>query len=207
MTSKLITASMALAVLLAPFSLPAIASASPVLTESGVNVAAGSAVQGQNESSTEFIGGFGVGCSYTRMVGTVTENSGTSIKLTIPSGGVTLKGTATSEDCTSPLGPVKWTINSELCFATTKTADQIEVTGCEGKVVTFTLSITGSVACKYEASKVLGTFTTSPAEAKITITNQPASGEATNSFICPGGGELSMVSKITTTNGTGLTIS
>jgi hypothetical protein len=206
MKSKLIAACMAL-VAFAAFGLPATASASPVLTETGKPIAVGTEITGLNEENTLFTGGFSVTCSYAHLVGTVTENSGSSIKGTIPVGNAIFKGTGTSEDCTSALGSVKPTVQSELCLATTKTADQIEVNGCEGKVVTFSLAITGSVTCKYETAKVLGTFTTSPAEATVKIFEQPATGEATNSFICPTTGKLDMSFTLYTTDGEQLTIS
>jgi hypothetical protein len=208
MKSKLIAACMALAAF-AAIVLPASASASPVLTENGVKVAVGASITALNEPgiNTVFTGPFNVSCNYTHLVGTVTENSGTSIKGKIPVGGSTFKGTAASEDCTSALGAVKPTVQSELCLATTKINDQLEVTGC-GKNVTFSLAITGSVTCKYEASQVLASFTTAPSEATVLVSKQPASGEATNSFICPSTGELDMPFNLFTADGkTGLTIS
>jgi hypothetical protein len=205
MHKKLIMACMAV-VALAAFALPALASASPVLTDSaGKAVAVGTEITGKNVGNTLFTGAFNVTCSTADLSGKVTENSGTSIKGEVPAGSASFTGTGTGGDCTSALGNTKVTVNSALCLATTKIADQFEVTGC-GANVTFTLEITGTGPCKYKAAKVLATFTTAPADAQVTVTEQPAELEE-GGFFCPSSGKLDMVFALTTKAGGTLTIS
>ena len=194
MSKKLIAACMAIA-LFAAFALPAAASASPHMTQGGVGVAVGTSITGQNTGETVFTGAFNVRCSSADLSGTLTENSGTSIKGEIPVGNASFTGTGTGGDCTSALGSTKVTVNSKLCLQTTKTADQLEVTGC-GANVTFTLEITGTGPCKYSTSRVLGTFTTSPENAKVTVSEQEATKEEGGIF-CPSSGKLDMVFDLT----------
>jgi hypothetical protein len=218
MKSKLIAACMALAAF-AAIALPATASASPQLVETTAGLpydvlAVGASITAKNEKETNtvFTGPFNVTCSSAHLVGTLLENykvgTGTAIRGTIPVGGATFGGTGTSGDCTSALGSVKPTVNSELCLNTTKVEDQLEVTGCEGKVVTFSLAITGSVTCRYQTAKVLSTFTTdgtvgSTTAATVLVSEQEARGEGEgNSFICPTAGKLDMPFELSTTNGT-----
>lgn len=205
MSKKLMTGLLAL-VAFAALALPAVASASPALTDStGTKVAVGTEITGKNVGNTIFTGGFSVTCSSADLSGKVTENSGSSIKGEVPVGSATFTGTGASSDCTSALGDTAVTVNSKLCLATTKTADQMEVTGC-GANVTFTLAITGSVTCKYETAKVLGTFNTN-ADAQVTVSEQGAKGESSNSFLCPSEGKLDMVFALTTKAGGTLTVS
>lgn len=194
MSKKLIAACMAIAAF-AAIVLPAAASASPVLTQEGKPVAVGTSITGQNTGETIFTGAFNVRCANADLSGTVTENSGTSIKGEIPVGNASFTGTGTGGDCTSALGSTKVTVNSKLCLQTTKTADQFEVTGC-GAAVTFTLEITGTGPCKYSTAAVLGEYTTAPADAKVTVSEQEAKKEE-GGFFCPSSGKLDMVFDLT----------
>ncbi|HET9676673.1 MAG TPA: hypothetical protein VFP21_04105 [Solirubrobacterales bacterium] len=196
MHKKLITACLAIAAFAAFVVAPA-ASASPVLTH---NPAAPTAVpvpsdiHGTNliegkRVNAVFTGGFNVTCNEATISGTLTENSGTSIKGEVPVGGATYTGEG-GTDCTSALGAVKPTVNSKLCLASIKGTDTLTIDGC-GAAITFTLAVTAGPTCKYEAATIVATFTTGmPADGIIHISEQPAKGEAGNSFLCPTEGKL-----------------
>jgi len=202
MHKKLIMACMAIAAF-AAFVVAPVASASPVLTHNPAAptaVAAGSSITGTNtihkgEAGEEtvnavFTGGFNVTCAEASLAGTLTKNNGTEIKGEIPVGGAKYTGKA-GADCTSALGNVTATVNSKLCLESqAEPVNTFKITGC-GANVTFSLAITGSVTCKYEAASITATFTTGQsADGVIHITEQPAKGEATNSFLCPSEGKL-----------------
>ena len=208
MHKKLIMACMAVAAFAAFVMAPAASAAeSPTLTSGGVSVPVGTSITAVNTGITKFTG-FGVECDHVHLHGTVTKNSNHEIEGTIPVGGASFNGTSTNTDCTSPLGPIKVTVNSELCLKTNSTtADTMLVTGC-GANVTFTLEITGTGPCKYQTASVSGTYTTNATPATVNITEQPASGAGEpNPFFCPASGKLDMDFDMYTTNGTGVTVS
>lgn len=207
MSKKLVTGLLAL-VAFTVLALPADASASPALTDSeGKAVAVGTELTGKSvgeiifrDASANFT------CSRVDLSIKVTENSGTSIKGEVPAGSTSFTGTGASGDCTSPLGDVGVTMNSKLCLVSTKTADQIEVTGC-GTNLTLSRAITGSVTCKYETSHFLATLTTAPNDAEIRVSEQAIKGESTNSFVCPSESKLDVWFALTTKAGGTLTVS
>jgi hypothetical protein len=162
----------------------ATASASPVFTDDERSVPVGASVQ--LRSTGVFVssgGGVMAECSSSVLSGTVTENSGTSIKLEIPVGSAKFTGTGTSEDCTTNLGSASFTVNSALCFATISKTDTVTVTGCGGKAAVYSLSITGTGVCKYSAATVTGTFTTGGAPT-VKFSNQPAK-KVEGGIFCP----------------------
>ncbi|MGN6557270.1 MAG: hypothetical protein ACTHLH_04575 [Solirubrobacterales bacterium] len=208
MHKKLMLACMAIAAFAAFVVAPA-ASASPVLTDKNGGstfgtIAVGASIKGTNEGVTKFTAsGFNVECNNDLLSGTVTENSGSSIKGEIPVGSASFKGTGTSEDCTSALGSAKVAVTSKLCLATAA-EDKVTVTGCGANVV-FDLEVTGTGNCKYSTASISGTYATS-ADAKVTISEQSAA-KTEGGIFCPSSGKLDMVFNLTTTNGETILIS
>jgi hypothetical protein len=81
MHKKFMMACMAIAAIVAFVIAPA-ASASPVLTSNGVKVPVGTSITAVNIGITKFTaGGITVECDHDHLVGTVTENTGTKIKV------------------------------------------------------------------------------------------------------------------------------
>jgi hypothetical protein len=200
MHKKLMMACMAIAAFAAFVIAPA-ASASPVLTDSGVPVPVGTSVEGHSTGITKFTG-FGVECTTGNLKGTVTANTGTTIAGEVAAGAATFTGTGTNGDCTSPLGSIGVKLVSKLCFDTVSKTDNVTITGCGANPITFTLTITGSVPCSYKAATVTGTFVTN-GPATINISEQEATGEGEgNSFICPTSGKLDMDFDLYTTGRT-----
>ncbi|HET9677514.1 MAG TPA: hypothetical protein VFP21_08440 [Solirubrobacterales bacterium] len=178
------------------------ASASPALTNAeGTLVPVGTEIKGVLIGNGVFTGGFNVTCSGGEGTGKVTENTGTSVKGEMAAGSVKFSGTGTGGDCTSALGAVAVTLNSKLCLSTnSKLGDQGEATGC-GAPMTASIAVTGSVTCKYEMTKGVGVFSTSPQDASVTVSEQEAKGESTNSFLCPSSGKLDFALSATTITG------
>jgi len=135
------------------------------------------------------------------MAGTVTENTGTSFKMTIPAvTGVTITGTGVGGDCTSLLGSIKWTYTSELCLANVPKTDNVTITGCGTNPVTITQEFTGTGPCKYSTTTMTGTYVTN-AGATVSLLDQRILGEATNGTFCPTEGKLDMDLDFYTTGG------
>jgi hypothetical protein len=209
MHKKIMLACMAITAF-AAFVIAPTASASPVLTENGSALAVGASIKGTNISETLFTASTGaiVRCTKAELKGSVTGNSGTVIKGTIPVGGAVFSGTGVGSpvaDCTSDLGDVRVTVTSELCLETVTKSDNVTITGCSGNPVTFTLHITNTGSeCKYSTSTVLGTFVTN-ASATVKVTEQSAG--LVSGFLCPSSGKLDMHFDLTTTDGTALLVS
>jgi hypothetical protein len=220
MRTKIITACMAIAAF-AAFVIAPVASASPTIFEGATALAVGASVKGTNTGDTLFTGsgGITVRCSHAELKGTITQNGGEpeQIKGKVPkTSGATehtdalFTGTGTSGDCTSPLGAVKPTVTSDLCFETLKGTDNITITGCAVKAVTFSLIVTGATTCKYTTATVVGedvvgTFSTT-GDATVNVQEKEAKLAEPNIF-CPSTGKLDMDFDLTTTDGTTLTIS
>lgn len=209
MHKKLIMACMAIAAFAAFVVAPA-ASASPVLTSGGVTVPVGTSITG-SATDTLFTGSGGVvvTCTTAHLVGTVTEDTGTSIAGEIEKETPVFKGTGTGEDCTG-LGSVKPVVTSKLCLKTiAKTDVEFTIDGClvEGvtKPVTFDLISTGIATCRYEVATLSGKAETG--KSTITVGSQPAKLEAGGSIFCPAEGVLDMTFSVSTTSGTPITIS
>ncbi|HET9677969.1 MAG TPA: hypothetical protein VFP21_10755 [Solirubrobacterales bacterium] len=213
MHKKIMMACMAIAAFAAFVVAPA-ASASPELTDPiGTTIAPGASVKATTNNITKFTltkGGGAVECNHSEFKGTVTANTGTTIAGKIPAGAFggnyTFSGTATGGDCTSPLGAVKPTLISSLCFDTIKGTDNVTIDGCEGKPVTFILDATIGVECKYETNTVLGTFTTN-ADATISVSEFAVPQEKPINAFCPVEGWLDMDFEITTTDGSTILVS
>jgi hypothetical protein len=202
MHKKLMMACMAIAAFAAFVVAPA-ASASPVLTNGGVAATVGTSFTGKNTGDLVFTGAFNVRCTTGHLVGTVTSNTGTKIKGTIPVGSIKMTGTAPGADCTSALGSVGVTVNSELCLETVTGTDVTVFTGCAGAPVDFTLEVTGTGPCKYSTASVSGTFVTNAA-ARVNVTEQEAK-KSEGGFFCPSSGKLDMLFDLYNTSGTPLT--
>jgi len=204
MRKKLMIACMAITAFTAFVIAPA-ASASPVLTESGSGLAVGSSVTAKNVGVTHFTGGWGLGCSKVHLQGTVTQNSGTTVKEEIPAGSATFTN-AEGGPCESALGLVTVKVTSKMCMET-RPGDQLFVTGC-GAPVTFDLTVPGFSSCKYEATSFQGTFSTGVTPAPVTVFQQIAVEEFPGSFFCPDEGAIDLTLAFYTTGGTtGITLS
>lgn len=204
MHKKLMVACMATASIAAFVVAPA-ASATPVLTENGVVLPAGTSLTGKNTGNVRFTAaGFNLECTTVDLAGTLLENTGTKFKGTIPVGGMTISGTGTSGDCTSALGNVKATVNSEVCIENIAKTDEVTIDGClVGGVTqpyTVTLEITGTGPCKYKAATVKGTFVTNSG-ATINMLEQTTVKEE-GSFFCPAEGKADLDFDLYTTGGT-----
>jgi len=208
MHKKLITACLAIAAFAAFVVAP---SASAVnLTSNGVTVPAGTWVTGTSNLARFIAGSNTLTCDHNHISGTVTVDANGTIAATIAAGTPTFHGTDVSTDCTSNgLGPVHPTVNSELCLHIANKTDFGTITGCEGKVVTFTLNFTNlGIACKYEKASIGTEITTSANPAAVRIRpGELAKGEASNSIFCPPEGELEMEFSLFTTDGTPLVFS
>jgi hypothetical protein len=205
MHKKLMMVSVAIAAFAAFVFAPA-ASASPVATVEGKALVVGSSLRGTNTGNTVFSGsGLTIECSKAVLNGTLTENSGTSIKGEIKAGFAKFNGTGTSEDCTSNLGSASATVNSALCLATVSKTDNVSITGCFIAPVEFSLSVTGTGICRYSAATVTGTFVTN-AEATIKLTNQGVN-KVEGGIFCPAQGVLNMDLDLTTGGGTRIFVS
>jgi hypothetical protein len=206
MFKKLILAGMAIAAF-AAFAVAPAASASPVLTEKGVAVAANSLVTFTSTETPTFTGAFNVTCTKGTITAKVTKNSGTKIEGTALAANVQYSGTGTGGDCTSALGSTRVIVNSELCL-TSEASDTFVINGCEAKPVEFTLEVTGTGPCKYSTSAIKGTFTTNATPATVKVTEQEAK-KIEGGFFCPSSGKLDQDFDLYTDNAeeAGLTIS
>ncbi|HET9677611.1 MAG TPA: hypothetical protein VFP21_08925 [Solirubrobacterales bacterium] len=216
MHKKIMLACMAIAAFAALVVVPAASAAT--LTDGGSALATGTSITGKNIGNTLFTAGeLTVTCSSADIPGTLTTNSGGAVAGEIAAGAPSFTGTGTSSDCTSPLGSVKPTVNSKLCLSVAKGTDAGTVDGCKNasgvvQPITFTLNVTNIVSCKYETTgtppQIAGTITTTPADAAVTLVEQPATREAgQNTLFCPESGALDMEFELTTTGGGTLTFS
>jgi len=213
MHKKLMMASMTIAAV-AVFVIAPAASASPVLTDPlGTPVVVGASITDSSSSAT-FTGSNGVNvvCHNVSMPGNVMSNNGSLIEGRIPKDAAKFTGTGTSGDCTSSLGSVGVTMNSELCFKTVKGTDNVEVTGgCGTNEVTFTLNVTGVVSCAYKGNITSGATFKTNADAEVNVLNgQKGASEIpleSGGFFCPSAERLDMESDLTTTNGATIFVS
>ncbi|HET9677820.1 MAG TPA: hypothetical protein VFP21_09985 [Solirubrobacterales bacterium] len=159
------------------------ASASPLLTNSGVAVPVGTSITGKNTGNIVFTGAFNVTCPSLDLNGTVTENNGVRIKGEIPVGAFSITGTGAGGDCTSALGSVKVTVNSKVCLETNKGTDNLVFTGCGGAPYTATFEITGTGPCKYSVASVTATYLTNTG-ATVNVFEQATKKEEGGIF-CP----------------------
>jgi len=202
------------AALVALAVVPAMASASPVLTEGGVAVATGSSIVATQDGNIVFTSSLGpVTCVKSTLSGTVSSNTGKLIEGNISSATFTNE---TGGDCTSSwAGEVKVTPEGlPWCIKTTSTtADTFLIRGggCSAAEapLTFTLDFTaGGFSCKYSRTGgVSGTFNTNVTPATLTANATEFIGVAGNGGLCPSKGTLDAKYTLETSNGTGLSIS
>jgi len=208
MHKKLIAACVSLVAFAA---LPAIAAASPVLQEGGVNVPTGSTITATNVGNTVMTTSAGnIECTTSMMGGTLTVNSGTLIEGDIEE--ATFTGTESEERCSGPLGAVRVTPTSlPWCLKAggKLAADTFELRGglCTeaSRAVVFTLDTSFFGECTYSRGNVTGTFTTGGTQAHLTASEVEFTRIA-GGFGCPASGKLDMTYKLETTNGTALQI-
>lgn len=204
MRRKLIVACAAIAASVA-FMTAAVATASPVLTESGVAVPVGAEVKGSNTGTFRFegSGGYNIACSTASLAAKVTGNSGSQIKLEAGAGGFTTSGTGTSGDCTANWGPTTLTW-SKMCFETLAKTDSVSITGC-GAGMTLETNYTGVATCQYTAANLTGSFITN-ADATISM-NSLTVKLLEGGILCPAEVRFSLDFDLATPNGTTLFIS
>jgi hypothetical protein len=202
MHKKILMACMAIAAFAAFVVAPA-ASASPALTKSGVLLATGSSITGTNTGETVFTGAFNVRCTNADLAGTLTTNSGSSIKGEVPAGSASFTGTGTGGACTSALGPVHVLFISKTCLVWVIGADSVTISGC-GVPIVFVVEVTGTGPCKYSTASVTGTYKTASA-ATVNLSEQKAT-KSEGGIFCPSEGKLDMDFDLSS-GGTALTIS
>jgi hypothetical protein len=210
MSKKLITACMALFAL-AAFALPAAASASPEITHpTGTRLATGVNITGTNIGETKIRDTANentlIKCTTASMTGSLTENSGTSVKGNITS--TSFSGTGSGGRCTDSFGAAAfvdtnvgngtpWCLLAKSTFA----ANEFQVTGnscgSEARSITFVLTDSVVGTCKYNRTGVVkGTYTThSTGDAILTVapsTTNSAWTKEEGSVLCPASGLLEM---------------
>ncbi|HET9676780.1 MAG TPA: hypothetical protein VFP21_04665 [Solirubrobacterales bacterium] len=209
MHKKLMMACMAIAAFAAFVVAPSASAAS--LNEGAATVPVGASITGQNVAGTETVftaGELTVRCTKAHIPGTVTANSNGTVAGEILAGKPVFTGTGAGEDCTSPLGDTKPTVNSKLCLHVAKGTDAGTVTGCAGASVTFSLNVTPlGITCTYSAASIGGTITTAPNAAAVNLVKAGPALKDTGGFLCPAEGTLDMEFVLTTTGGGALTFS
>jgi hypothetical protein len=183
--------------------LPAMASASPVLTEKGTvgGLPTGTKITATNTGDAIFqAGSLSVKCNENWLTGTVVKNNGSEIEGTIENakfqasyktetrcdGGELLGATRVKTTLTNEGGKTHW------CIKSTKTADQWELLGAGcGSAGELTFILEGNITCSYKRSgSVGGTFTTNEEPAKLTVTGEPEFVKDEGSFLCPASGKI-----------------
>jgi hypothetical protein len=201
MLRRIIAAALALAAFAA---VPAVASASPVLTDPKGAVAVGSKITGVLSETSKFTTGSGnVECTAADLTGQVTENSGTSIKGEILTASFT-GDDATESRCTSTIGDLDLghatfkPIAENLPWCISSGAkDTWTLVSCKaGQNIAFTFDVfnhTGASlgTCKYERASVAGTFTTGGTTTTLTVGAKTVFNRVAGTF-CPAEGELDM---------------
>lgn len=185
------------AALVAFAALPAMASASPHLTETGgVAVKVGSIIKATNTGNTVMTTSFGnIECTSATLTGSVIKNSGTEIEGEISK--ATFTGTGAGGTCTTSfLGNITvtpkklpWCIKAGGKLA----ADTFELVGAKcGSTgsMEFTLDSSTVGECTYIKTAVNGTFTTGE-KGDLTVSQQSFTKSAGSGF-CPSSGSLDM---------------
>jgi hypothetical protein len=197
MHRKFIAACVALVAFAAFAVIPALASASPVLTEAGKKVEGTPTIVATQATGTvielETSAGF-VKCSKSFLTGPLKANTGTTIQGQITRSSFT--GTSgTGTQCESQfLGAITVDAPQTMCIHSGG-KDAFEIVngtcGTAGGNLTFTL--TGSLGtCSYVRSSVTGSYNTNTTPSVLTIgASQTFSGAGEeNPFICPASGTL-----------------
>jgi|SRR5215218_8213511 len=207
MHKKLITACLALVAFAAMAVVPALASASPVLTNGSTAVTTGTKIIGKNTGNTKFTTSLGtVECTNAKMTGTLTTNSGTSIEGNIETAEF---NNGVGNPCTTSfLGNVTvtpkklpWCLKAKSTF----TADTFQLSSgacAGGGTMEFTLDSTTVGECTYVSTgtpPITGTFTTGTGTLKTE--KQGAFTKSAGGSFCPSGGELDMTFDLYTDTG------
>jgi hypothetical protein len=202
---------------------PAMASASPALTEGGSLLTNGSLIKAEGEETSQFASGFiTVTCNKFSMTGSVTENTGSSIKGTITKASFE---NSTEPDCSSNIGATRVTIpaieagTSDWCIVanagTGSDRGQVQPHACGGTggEFTFVLNNTpGGTICRYKRTANINvSFNTNVTPATVKLVEEtPFELEPTSSAFCSATGKLTKMNfNLVTDNeaATGLTIS
>jgi len=202
MSRKFMATCLALAAFAAMAVVASMASASPHLTETpNVTVPVGAKIIGTNDTHITFTGGSGnVTCEKSVLTGTLTENSGTSIKGNIESASFTNKdGGACSS--TFPFIP-GFTVDVEnlpYCL-TSEAGDTFTVRGgaCGAAAKNLKFTLTSSLNCTYETASISGTFNTN-ADLTTAFSEQTFTRTA-GGFLCPNSGRLDGAYNVFTDN-------
>lgn len=196
---------------------PALASASPVLTKSGVALAVGSPVTGQSSNVVLTTSSGNITCQTADLAGTVTQNNGTEVKGEITSASYT--GTGTSGRCTSTISDLLGgTVTAQFtvetlphCIAVTAGAAMIShINACTaGQNLRFTLHLFSHLpgpigTCTFESASVTTEYTTNGIAAALHATEQPFT--SSSGGICPSVAKLDQDITLTT-GGASTTIS
>jgi len=202
MTKKFMAALLSLAAFAAMAVVPSMASASPHLTETpNVTVPVGAKITGTNETNITLTTGSGhVTCTKSVLTGTVTENSGTSIKGNIETASFT-NNTGGACSSTFPFNP-SFTVDVEnlpYCL-TSEAGDTFTVRGgaCGAAAKNLKFTLTGPATCTYEAASISGTFNTN-ADLTMAFSEQTFTKTA-GGFLCPNSGRLDGAYNVFTDN-------
>jgi hypothetical protein len=199
MSKKFTVACISFASLVA-IAVPALATASPVATDTeppntAVAVTVGSKVLMTNTSTWVLTinSGGKLECSKFSQTGTVTENSGSAFRVNFET--LSLQGTGSGGDCTSPLGDIKMTFPSlPWCMSTTKVGSfELRSGKCSeaARAITFTMDVTGLVNCSYTKATLNGTYTTVGTVSTFKISEEAFTGTGEgNNIFCPTSGKM-----------------
>jgi hypothetical protein len=196
MHRKLIATCISLVAFAAFAAMPALASASPVLTDEGVALGVGKKIEGTNTTNIVFTGSFlKVTCTVSTLTGEVKENSGTSIKGTMTKATFTNAGGA---DCTDNFGTL-WKVTTEIaktdwCISTNNTMGDkftLQAGACGGAAAALNFVLeSGSTVCNFSraATKpVEGTYVTGT---DVLTMSEPEFTLVSGGGLCPGTGKL-----------------
>jgi hypothetical protein len=222
MYKKIITACLAL-VALAAFALPASAMAEnrPTLTENGASVPVGASIVGTNIEETLFVATNGetvqVRCKTAKLTGTVTANSGGTVRGEIKTFDFSGTGAVAADngltECTGSFGNAWITVPTNPLILESTTGfgeDEFRVSAKGGGNVRFIVGSTTAGECEYEGTSTLRGDYTTETTTKLTVRNtQEGSGSKLirGGFLCPTSGQLKMKFFLETTDGTELGIS
>lgn len=199
MNKKLIATCMSLVAFAAMAVVPALASASPILTETtNVVVPVGAKVTGTQSGNILFTPSSGgvISCTKAVLTGTVRENSGTSIKGDIATAAFT--GAGAGGSCLStgiPFNP-SFTVavgNLPYCL-TTEAGDTWTVRGgacaAAAQNIKFTLTSALTGACTYERASVSGTYETNKHPVTLKFNGGEPVNKTAGGVLCPAQGQL-----------------
>jgi len=224
MQRKIIAGFVSLAAFVAFAVVPAIAAASPVLTDNGTALGVGASVRGTNSGAILLSTSSGnVECTEAQLNGTVAENSGTSIKGNIEVAKSFFHGDDPEEaKCTSNISDLaggtatmKVTLEGTTWCLSSGAKDTWSIRGgacgAAAEPLRFIFDLTSHTGgnlgeCTYERAEVTGTFNTKTTPATLTIGASQTFTKKSGLF-CPASGTLSGAFTIETPNGTGLSIS